>query len=552
MDATALTTTLANSMSVADKDKLHSLLDELILKHTDNDYVTGRLNNFISNLLPSALENAHTINKLREDRKRQLTTHRDDFVRRFLSKNLYFYSHATELFIKYDDFHFRLYREDDILHQVLSTITQEQALMPWKHKIKNNIIKAIKDRSPLTAIPESVTIQFVLNQLCPTYFPSRNAAKYFLTVIGDCMIRVTTAAKENVEKTAVDKGTEISVTATAPPTIIDSSIIYLLSPLVKELVRELANQCYTYFGPSTILHNIKFKHHAHQYASCRLIPTAATNANKPVPLPGSLLKHTLDILCVAVHYSARFGSGDLFLQQCNDPALMDYALLLHRLTPALLVDTFINQSLTLACPGAKINEKNMLFLWKKFLQERQLPNVLFSDAFKTLLKERLTYDVSMDAFINVSSVHIPLVANFLKFWETTMVEDDLLAEELEIDEISALFKQSGYHVTSRNAPSLIDLISYYFPDIVVEDDKYIMQVRCNLWPKRHEVITAIEQYKLERFNNIDINVTNISLYDAYANYLSTKQKPALSASKRYFERVVKEIYTVDEDGIIIF
>ena len=110
MDTTLVTTTLANSMSVADKDKLHSLLDELILKHTDNDYVTGRLNNFISNLLPSALENAHTINKLREDRKRQLTTHRDDFVRRFLSKNLYFYSHATELFIKYDDFHFRQYK----------------------------------------------------------------------------------------------------------------------------------------------------------------------------------------------------------------------------------------------------------------------------------------------------------------------------------------------------------------------------------------------------------------------------------------------------------
>jgi hypothetical protein len=570
-----------------DKQKLHVLLDELINKHNDNTYVAGRLTTYISHLLPSALDTALTVNRLREERKRQLCANRDDFVRRFLSKNMYFYSPYTELFLKYDDLHFRIYSEDDIQHQILTNITHEQALMPWKYKIKINIMKLLKERSPLKVIPESVTIQFVLNQLYPTFFASRNAAKYFLTVIGDSMGRTL---DPSTAVTTSSTSTNMTTNTTTP-------LVYIMSPLVRELVRELANQSYVYFGPSAMLHNIKFKYHDHQYSACRLIPSPTAgssgriNHNKPLPLSGAILKNTLDFLCVAAHYSTRYGSADQFLQQCGDPALVDHALLLHRHSPALLVDLFVNQSITVNCPGAKISVKTMLFLWKKFLLERGLPNVLFYDTWKTLLKERLVanYDPINDSYLNVTSVHIPLVANFLKFWEATMrtaEDDEAVAEEeeedeLEIEELAGCFKiwlnettnttastsstttttttlnTNGPGVVSRgcSVSALLELLRFFFPDVVVEDDKYLLQVRCTLWNKREEVEVALAKSLL---NSADGPA--VSLYDAYAAYTAVPVAVARGAgrtgqlsvpllvSKRYFDRVARELYVVDADG----
>jgi hypothetical protein len=576
-----------------DKQKLHVLLDELINKHNDNTYVAGRLTTYISQLLPSALDTALTVNRLREERKRQLSAYRDDFVRRFLSKNMYFYSPHTELFLKYDDLHFRIYSEDDIQHQILTNITHEQALMPWKYKIKINIMKLLKERSPLKVIPESVTIQFVLNQLYPTFFASRNAAKYFLTVIGDSMGRTlepTTSASTSMTTTTTTSTTTTSMTSVTTNT--NTPLVYIMSPLVRELVRELANQSYVYFGPSAMLHNIKFKYHDHQYSACRLIPSPTAgscgriNHYKPVPLSGAILKNTLDFLCVAAHYSTRYGSADQFLQQCGDPALVDHALLLHRHSPALLVDLFVNQSITVNCPGAKISVKTMLFLWKKFLLERGLPNVLFYETWKTLLKERLVanYDPVNDSYLNVTSVHIPLVANFLKFWEATMrtaEEDEAVAEEeedeLEIEELAGCFKiwlnettnlgttsstststtttlnTNGPGVVSRgcSVSALLELLRFFFPDVVVEDDKYLLQVRCTLWNKREEVEVALAKSLL---NSADGPA--VSLYDAYAAYTAVPVAVARAAgrsgqllvSKRYFDRVARELYVVDADG----
>ena len=151
-----------------DKKKLHDMLDTLIMEYCDNDYVEWRLCNYIENLLPSALENAEKTHQQREERKQNLTDFRNEFTERFMHKNNYFYSPPKDLFLHYDGTHFVIYKENDIQHQILTTITQEQSLRPWKHKINLNIIKRIKERSPLTAIPESDTIRYVINSLYPS------------------------------------------------------------------------------------------------------------------------------------------------------------------------------------------------------------------------------------------------------------------------------------------------------------------------------------------------------------------------------------------------
>ena len=63
--------------------------------------------------------------------------------------------------------------------------------MDWKHKTNTTILKRIKEKSPLNAIPESATIQSVINMLCPLLFNTREQVKYFLTIIGDCLLAKT-------------------------------------------------------------------------------------------------------------------------------------------------------------------------------------------------------------------------------------------------------------------------------------------------------------------------------------------------------------------------
>ena len=437
--------------------KLHHQLQNMIEKYNNNEYVFGRLTNYIENLLPTALENATELQKQREDRRIQLSANRDEFTIRFLEKNRYFYSIQTELFLHYDGLHFVIHSEDDIQHQILSTISSEQCLREWKHKVNKNIIKRIKERSPLNAIPEPASIQFVINTLCPSIFPSRNHAKYFLTILGECM--------------AVKNAPAISM-----PTI------YILNPALKDIIREIGNQCYTYLGLANIFSNIKFKYYDHNYKNCRLLAIAYESkayeskacSRKKIPIPPLLNKYMLDFLCVAAHYASRYGTADQFLSSCSESRLVEHSLFLTKNTPESIVDNFIEKSLK-PCVSSGIETKNIIFLWKKYLDELAIPNIIFYEALKTLLKNKLNYDETTDCFLGITSIHLPIVAQFLKFWETMIVECD--DNQMEIENVCALFKTWSNNKSIKDS-LFLDMIQYFYSDLVIEN-QYILNVKNN-------------------------------------------------------------------------
>ncbi len=80
-------------------------------------------------------------------------------------------------------------KEDEIIYNLLSSISKDRILLDWKHKTKNNVIGLIKEKSLFQTIPETYTIQKVLNNLFPSIFTSKNHAKYFLTIIGDNILK---------------------------------------------------------------------------------------------------------------------------------------------------------------------------------------------------------------------------------------------------------------------------------------------------------------------------------------------------------------------------
>ena len=245
------------------EERIHDKLTDIYEKYVGNEYVLNRLENYICNILPVALENAKKQNEERTKRRELLADAADKFTERFLNKGNYFYCPRNELFLHYDNKHFKGYSEDDIQHQILTSITQSKNLVPWKHKIKINIMKRLKDRSPLDAIPESSTIQNILNNLYPTIFTSKNSAKHFLTSVGDSI-----------------RG--------------DKTNTYIVPSELKDLIREIETVYYTHFGSASILSNFKLKYYAHDYAKCRFLQCIPTNKNYKVE--NNLSKHSCKII----------------------------------------------------------------------------------------------------------------------------------------------------------------------------------------------------------------------------------------------------------------
>ena len=77
----------------------------------------------------------------------------------------YYYINSSDLFISYDSENFKVEKEDDILYKILSSISQDENLKPWKYKIKISVIKKIKESTILNLIPERFTIQKCINLL---------------------------------------------------------------------------------------------------------------------------------------------------------------------------------------------------------------------------------------------------------------------------------------------------------------------------------------------------------------------------------------------------
>ena len=147
--------------------KCADTLKELFDKYKDNEYMTQRIYNHIVNYLPNTLENEMKLHEKRVIRNNYLTNEQQIFIQVFLSKNKYFYLPSNNFFYEYDGAKYLIVKEDDVIHKLLSTISKDRVLLQWKYKTKMNIIKQIRERNLFSSIPESDTIQNVLNVLYP-------------------------------------------------------------------------------------------------------------------------------------------------------------------------------------------------------------------------------------------------------------------------------------------------------------------------------------------------------------------------------------------------
>ena len=494
--------------------------------------------NYVCSQLPLIFENIERTHIERSQRTDELTAEQNMFIQHFLYNNRYFYHPSTEAFFYYNGDYYRQYGEDDILFNVLSSISRDANLMQWKHKTKTTIMKRIKDNHLYKAIPESGTIQAVLNLFCPAIFKTKTEAKYFLTILGENVVGKARSAQHDRSVFEGQSSQHDRISALSDDDQHPTSLIHIVPASAKQFIHRLNTLCQSWFG-SNLSQTFKYKYHAdHSYSSIRIF-----NFNGVVDsesFDARFNDRGLDILCVACHYANRYTNSDNYLlKYSNDADLVNAVFFLKNISPDTLVDMFIGEYIS-ASPAetkvslvdikisssvdTKVSWKNMVYLWRHFLEAKHLPNVIVAAKLKAYLTTRLAdyYNVDVDTFTGINSKYLPSVCKFLQFWEDTM-EPDETELELEISEVAVLFKkwtesrrESSVQIHEKH---ICDLIVYFYPEVEIEGEKYIYKIKNKMWDKQLDIQMAMEDLKdrlgCEGWRQV---IEHVSLYDAYVHY----------------------------------
>ena len=549
------------------------IITELSEKYKENPYILNRLQIYITNL-PTMLDLENKKYEERVSRINELTLEQDNFYKVFLSKHQYFYMPYNNIYYEYDGKTFRIIKDDDIHHHLLSTITDEGKLMPWKHKTKQNIIKQIKDRTLFKSVPETYTIQNVLGFL-QTIFETKMDAKYFLTIIGDCIL------KKNVS---------------------EKPLQYFINSNTKKLVLLIDSIGYITTGTSIMGNFISKYHDTHDLLCYRLIKTNDSPISSEL-IKDQLNKIGIDLLCVAAHYSDRYSNSDNFLNiKAEETNKMYSMIFLHNSVDKIVTD-FIKQCIdvstnTLSADIIKysLSWKNMHYIWKQYLSSINVPNMIYTSGLKDLLKSKLLYSNNSNnnsnnsnsnnsnsnnsnnelqqglgqgsdlnnndiVFLNVTSKFLPSVSSFMSFWEkhiTILTNNnnnnidnidniDSFDDEYEIDEIASLYKSSEFKNVLISDKDIIKMINHYFsPQVEVIDNKYVTNIRCNLWTKHEDISAHLDIFKAARKISLEKEkeekelISFDELYKSYKSYCQAKHivdKHVLPiVSKQFFEK----------------
>ena len=515
-------------------NQVNQMINGLIEKYGQNLYMLQRLETHLFNL-PNMLEQENKRYDERVSRFNELTLEKDNFHKVFLSKHQYFYMPYNNIYYEYDGKTYKIVKDDDIHHNLLSTITDEGKLIQWKHKTKQNIIKTIKERSLLKSTPETYTIQNVLGFL-QTVFQTKTEAKYFLTLIGDCLLKKNT-----------------------------DNLLYFVSSNAKKMITMIDSIGYITTGNSIMSNFITKYHDSHKLSLYRLIKTnESTNTISHDIVKNVLNNIGIDLLCVATHYSERYINADNYLKTKTEDTIKNYVLYFVQNPLEQIVDEFIGQCIEhVNTDESNITWKNMHYIWKLYLTSINIPNMIYSTQLQTILLDKfkntndITKDITKDItndngindngsiiFTHVTSKYLPNVSSFLAFWDKYIIitSDNNIDDEYEVDEILTLYKNSDQKNSQISDINMIKMICHYFsPQVEVIENKYITNIKCNLWSKQDDIHEFLSSYKLNLMNNHITEIISFDeLYQGYKSFFKSKglieQRSFPIVSKQFFEK----------------
>lgn len=440
------------------------------------------------------------------------------FINEFITDSdvKYMYIHKSCQFIKYDGENYLPINESILLHRVLSSLSNKRGLMQWKYKIKNNIIKIIKDTSIFDLIPESTTIQNVLKGFMELLFSTKLETRYFLTLLGDNILK----KKQN--------------------------LIHLVDPSIKPVITLMEDYLYNYFqGKYHINTTFKYSWHEHPYDNCRCLNIYPVyDMHK---LKNFIKYNILNIIAVSVHYSKRYENADLVLKKARtDKIIVKNILYTVGHTEETIVSKFIDDIFQTTCGSTRISFKEVLFLWKIFIKNNNIPNILFSNTLKTNLKKRYDYSEENDEFIGITSGLLKQTKKLCDFWNNFIKVDS--TELMELSDLCDIYNEwlTDDNDDGLNEVDMVSILTHFYD--IEHKNNIITGIKCTLWDKMGDierVLNDIKQYYKFSPNNESIPIETI--YNDYSKLCNDKYSYRIvrkQCFKKYINQLIPNKYII--------
>lgn len=487
---------------MSELEKMQEKLAQIYENNKSNEFIMNKLTSYIENLEKSLIE-THKAHILRNARNEELLKEQMIFIEKFLNNNTYFYLSYEEKYFYYDNIEFYLHDVNDVIVRIHSYLVKEnnENLINMKLNIQNKIIKEIKNKSILNAIPNSCTIQNTLKSFYNNAFKCKDHAKYFLITLGDCILKKT---MNN----------------------------YYTSYSNKVFIDEISKYVNKYLNIYEVLGIIKYKYKYNDNNRFLHINISQCDYSE-------IKQNFIKIIIVACYYSNRYKNSENFLNTYCDIKVKNEILLLSENEEYFVRKFFDEMEIKHIENIDKVSSNSLFFLWETFINYYKFPYMLNEKQVYSKIIDLYNF-LNVNTFENNNSLTHTLssignkimheVSCFVEFmkWNCCNSNDN---EQFEIDELVRIYKDNDGCVDNINDETAMNAIMYYLPNIRVYENKYII-VNNKYWNKLNEVKSFIQIYKK---SNVYRNV-----YDAYEKYTSNELYKYI-ANKSYFEYVYEDI-----------
>ena len=467
---------------------VHEELDNVLSLYEESYH--SKILYYLKKELPERLEQYKT----RLKRLENMQNETEQFINEFTidSEIKYMYIQKTNLYVKYDGGNYIPINESILLHKVLSKLSNKRELMQWKYKIKNTIIKNIRETTVFDMIPESKTIQTVLNGFTNMLFTTKVEARYFLTLLGDNIL------KKNQE------------------------LIHLTNPSIKPFINVMEDYLFNYFqGKYHINTTFKYSWHDHPYINCRCLNFKYQILDLQ-KWKNFIKQNILNIVAAAVHYSNRHINSDTLLKRLRtDKEIVNNILYTVEQTDKTLVKTFIKEMIQTTNCSTSITFKEILYLWKIFIKNNKIPNLLFSSALKDNLQNQYEYNVSNNEFVGIESSILKKTNVLREFWNNFIITDS--TEIMEISDLCEIYNEwlESEDNEGLNECALVSIITHFY-DITVSNN-IISGIKCSLWDKKGDLVNVLNEIKTYyKFSPENDNITIETIYNNYSKLCDNK------------------------------
>tara|TARA_B100001093_G_scaffold512270_1_gene581806 strand:+ start:3112 stop:4605 length:1494 start_codon:yes stop_codon:yes gene_type:complete len=475
-------------MDLKGDKEFHSSLDtifRLYNENKDNKLILSKINQFLNQEFPL------TINKWKFEYESNIQTKINMYIEKF-SYQSYYYINNSNIFIYYDDIDYKIIKEDEIWHNILSNTSEDDTLFEHKINIKDMIIDKIKSNSITNCLPESTTIQTIINYLHPLFFSTKEEAKYFCCIIGDHLFNKK----------------------------IDSIYFNKLSKNFIDKIKYLYEQYFGYINNKGT--SLMFIHATHSINPLVLTNYKILHFKKNIVNDNVwkqfLTDNFFNLMAVSIHYSKQYENSNQYILNRSDYKLKNRILYLNNNNLNDIMTEF--KSTMSKKQGYKIELEDVFYLWKKFLETKHIYCDILNNSTKKIIN---------DNFHNTDLYHNQLsyISKFKLYIENDTVAVD---DELEISELTNLFNDTLNENQYVHEDEILSLVRFYY-DFNIKG-KSILNIQSKHWNKINELKRCIS----DKFSvNIEVDITFMQLYKHYCKYCKNNELSNI-ASKQYFEK----------------